>query len=151
MNLGNRGFTLIELMIALAIVGLLAAFGIPAYRDYVLRGNTVAAINSVATLRAQMEQYYQDNRTYEAANGYTPPCATVTTVTDSSHTTIFNVSCNGTGGLSAGAYKIIATGANQMTGFSYTVDQTNSQTSTVGARWGGGSYQCWITKRGQTC
>jgi len=151
MKRSSAGFSLIELMVTMAIVGLLARFAIPAYRDFVLRGNTVAATSSLAAMRAKMEQYYQDNRTYVAANGFTPPCATATTVTDSSNATIFTLTCSGSGDLTAASYLITATGAGQMAGFTYKIDQANSKQTTVSPAWGGASYQCWIVKRGQTC
>jgi len=60
----QSGFTLIEVMIAVAIVGILIAIALPSYRNYVIRGKLVAGTNALANMRAQMEQYYQDNRTY---------------------------------------------------------------------------------------
>lgn len=59
-----KGFTLIEVMITVAIVGILAAIAYPSYIDYVTksgRAEGVAAVMEVANLQ---EQYYLDNRTY---------------------------------------------------------------------------------------
>ena len=59
-----KGFTLIELMIVVAIIGILSMIGIPAYNDYVTRGKLVDATSKLADMRIQLEQYYQDNRNY---------------------------------------------------------------------------------------
>ncbi|MGE5649003.1 MAG: type IV pilin protein, partial [Bacillota bacterium] len=60
----KSGFTLIELMVTVAVVAIIAAVAMPSYRDYVIRGKIPQATNNLSTLRAQLEQYYQDNQTY---------------------------------------------------------------------------------------
>ncbi|WP_037459224.1 type IV pilin protein [Shewanella sp. HN-41] len=63
-NNSLQGFTLIEVMIAVVIVGILAAIAYPSYIDYVIksgRSEGVAAVMNVANLQ---EQYYLDNRAY---------------------------------------------------------------------------------------
>ena len=59
----SRGFTLIELMIAVAIIAILAAIAIPSYSEYVRRGRITEAISALSGMRVKMEQYFQDNRT----------------------------------------------------------------------------------------
>ena len=76
----GRGFTLIELMVTVAIVAILAAIAYPAYRNYVIRGQLVDATNGLSALRANMERFFQDNRTYATTGAFTTPCATTATV-----------------------------------------------------------------------
>ena len=59
-----RGFTLIELMIAVAIVAILVAVALPSYRDHILRGQLADARNLLSSTAARLEQFYQDNRNY---------------------------------------------------------------------------------------
>ncbi|MBS1208097.1 MAG: hypothetical protein H6R19_495 [Proteobacteria bacterium] len=142
----SLGFTLIELMITVAIIAILAAVALPAYSDYVTRGRLVDATNALATVRAKMEQHYQDNRTYISVTGYTSPCATAQTAGT------FSVQCK-SGDLSDTAYVITATGSGTTAGFVYSIDQDGTQkTVTLPSGWG--SYPqtgCWVQRKGQAC
>ena len=75
---GTRGFTLIEVMITVAIVAILAAVALPSYNDYIRRGQLPEAFAGMSDLRVKMEQYYQDNRQYGTSGGN---CADVATPT----------------------------------------------------------------------
>jgi len=59
-----RGFTLLEVMITVAIVGILAAIALPSYADYVTRGRITEATTGLSNLRQLSEQYFLDNRSY---------------------------------------------------------------------------------------
>jgi len=75
----HRGFTLIELMIVVAIIAILSAIAIPAYTAYVARSKLTEAFSGLSSMSVAMQQYYQDNRTYQdvtAGNNPDPyPCA----------------------------------------------------------------------------
>src|SRR5476649_1652588 len=60
----EKGFTLIELMITVAVIGILLKIALPAYTDYVKRGKLVEGTSTLSDGRVKMEQYFQDNRTY---------------------------------------------------------------------------------------
>jgi prepilin-type N-terminal cleavage/methylation domain-containing protein len=119
-----RGFTLIELMITVTIVAILTGIAYPSYRNYVIRSQVVNATNGLSAMQANMERYFQDNRTYLAANTFTPPCSTAVTIGN------FTVSCPAAT-LTATAFVLQATGSGNVNGFTYTIDQTGTQGTSV--------------------
>lgn len=145
----SAGFTLIEVLITVAIVGILAAIAIPAYSDYVRRGQVVDATNAMATLRANMERHYQDNRTYrDVGTTFLSPCSASAAARTFGN---FVLSCSD--GLTDTAYTITATGSGPVSGAIYTIDQTNVR-KTTGVPSGSGWNTCdsaWILKKGQAC
>jgi len=60
----NRGFSLLELMVVVAIVGILAAVAMPSYRDYIMRANRADAHNKLLDISNRQLQYFMDNRIY---------------------------------------------------------------------------------------
>jgi general secretion pathway protein G len=59
-----QGFTLVEMMITVAIIGILAAIAIPAYNNYIERARVSSAVSDIAAMSVQIEQYFVENRVY---------------------------------------------------------------------------------------
>jgi type IV pilus assembly protein PilE len=142
-----RGFTLIELMVAVAIVAILAGVALPSYREYVIRGHLADASNGLALMRAQMERHYQDNRTYATAGTFTTPCASADATTRTFNN--FVVSCSGTP--TATAFTLAATGNGPAAGFTFTINQADVRATTAAPSGWPTCATKWMLKKGATC
>jgi len=137
---GQRGFTLIELMIVVVIVGILSAVAVPAYNDYLTRGKIPDATAGLGVKRVQMEQYFQDNRTYVGGPGCTP---------DSATSRNFDFSCSVE---TDTTYTVQAIGKGSMAGFTYSINQDNVRaTVAVPTGWSLPATNCWVTATGGAC
>ena len=134
----QQGFTLIELMIAMAVTAILAAVALPAYNDYVRRGMLVEATNNLSDMRVRMEQFYQDNRTY--AGGGLNGCGAAAPAAGDARYFTYTCALDTTAGAAAGqSYRITATGnaSTNVTGFVYTLNERNVRATTgMHASWG---------------
>jgi type IV pilus assembly protein PilE len=139
----QSGFTLIEVMMVVVILGILASIALPAYTDYVLRGKLAEAYSELASMRVKLEQYFQDNRTYVGACAagtiaplpvgryFTYTCPTLTATT-------FTVQADGVA-------------AEGLGGLRYTIDQNNARaTPLVPAGWTSNTG-CWIRRKDGSC
>ncbi len=64
----QQGFTLIELMIVVAIIGILAAIAIPAYQDYTIRAQVSEGLNLAAGAKAAVTEYTMDTGNFPTSN-----------------------------------------------------------------------------------
>jgi type IV pilus assembly protein PilE len=139
----QRGFTLIEVMVVVAIVAILAGIALPSYTDYVKRGKIQEATTNLLTMRTKLEQYYQDQKSYALA------CAAGTVAPLPADQKYFTITCPT---LSATAYTVRATGIGDLTGFVYEINQANARSSTVtGVSGWSGNASCWVIRKGGAC
>jgi type IV pilus assembly protein PilE len=137
------GFTLIEVMIAVAIVAILAAIALPAYTAYIFRSRIPAGLDALTAYQTRMEQRYQDVGHY--ANADASGCALAAPAADN-----FAITC----ALGAGAdanqhFTATATGSGPVNGVVYTVDEQGTRKTTAHPK-GLPATNCW-TLRGITC
>ena len=144
--LADRGFTLIEVMITVAIIAILAAVALPSYSAYVVRANITDAVKGLSEMRLKMEQYFQDNRSWTAVPPACDPAGGAPLPKDTSN---FTFACTT---LTATTYTVTATGIGNMTGFVYTIDQANVQaTPGAPAGWLAPCLTHWLTKKSDVC
>jgi type IV pilus assembly protein PilE len=141
----TMGFTLIELMIVVAVIGILMAIAIPNYNDYVLRSRITRVAAALSDMRVRMEQFFQDNRLYPTACNAAPAASEIA-LPPAADNPDFAFTCPT---LTANTFVLTATGQGKMAGFTYTVDQSNAKTSTIvaGAAWPAMVQACWITSK----
>jgi type IV pilus assembly protein PilE len=124
----QQGFTLIELMITVAIVAILAAVAYPAYTKYVQRGYRSEGIAMLNDAVARMERYYAQNNSYTSATTLAAIGVTNANSTNNKYTLQAPT-------VTATTYSLSAVPINAQTSDAcgtLTIDQTGNKTSTTG-------------------
>jgi type IV pilus assembly protein PilE len=135
----NNGFTLMEVLIALAIVGIMTAVALPMYRDYVLRSRLTEAFGALGAAQPSAEQFWSNGRTFAGfgpANGLPA---------DSRN---FGYALSAA---SASTYTITATGTGPARGFVFTIDQGGARATTAVPDGWSASATCWVDRRNGAC
>lgn len=133
----STGFTLIELMVAVAVISLLAAIALPSYNSYIVRSRIPAGLEALSGHAVRMEQGFQDNGNY----GTTSCRLAVPTAAN------YTLSCALSG--SGSGFTTTAAGTGTLTGYSYSIDH-NGVRKTVAHPKGVPASDCWSIKGG-TC
>jgi type IV pilus assembly protein PilE len=133
----RRGFTLIELMMTVAVISLLAAIALPSYNSYITRSRVPVGLEALSSHAMRMEQGFQDTGNYgtTACRLATPSAAN------------FSLSCTVSGGGSG--FTTTATGTGALSGYTYSIDH-NGTRKTVAHPKGVPGSDCWSIK-GSTC
>ena len=134
----ERGFTLIEVMITVAIVAILSAIALPSYTAYVQRSRIPVALDALSSVATRLEQRYQDTGNY--ANG--AACGVAMPAVEN-----FALACV----LSDGGqgFTVTATGAGTVAGFAYTINHQGVRVTTAHPK-GVPAANCWSLK-GSVC
>lgn len=145
-----RGFTLIEVMIVVAVIAILAAIALPSYTDYVTRSKLTEAHSHLSDLRVKMEQRFQDARSYVGG-----PCAPVGT--SAAQVKYFTFTCSVAPTVAVFTLQAAGNAGSDLTGISFTVDENNQRTtvvlggSTMALKGYAGNGNCWVTKKAGVC
>lgn len=134
----QRGFTLIEVLIVVAIVAILASIAMPSYTAYIQRSRVPAGLDALQSYFTRMEQRFQDSGSY--ANG--AACALAAPTVQN-----YSLSCVITGG--GTGYTATASGTGTLAGYTYTITSTGTRNTTAHPK-GVPAGNCWSI-RGSTC
>lgn len=134
----GQGFTLIELMVAVAVVGILCAIAYPSYTKYVRQSRATDALATLAQYQLSMEQASQDNGNYGVKS-----CA----VTVPAASAYFTLSC--VLGSDSQTFVATAKGINAMVGHTYTIDEQGTKQTTEFVEASDLPAKCWMTRKGE--
>jgi type IV pilus assembly protein PilE len=131
----SAGFTLIEVMITLVIVGVVTAIALPSYRSYILKSHRAEAVQALTQYQSMIERCYAQNLVYNGT------CYAALSFPVNSTNGYYSI---GTTNMGAATYTLTATAQNAQaadgTCLTFTIDQTNTRTVTPAAT---PAATCW--------
>jgi len=153
-----KGFTLIEVMIVVAIIAILATVALPAYTDYVRRGKLAEGTSALLAMKTKMEQYFGDNRSYTTPGAPVLDACVANSSVPKPVLQYFSVDCD-TPARTATTFTITVTAnvGSELEGIAFTINQAGARSTTVtsGSTIGKAGYQsnanCWTVRKGGVC
>ena len=132
----QQGFTLIELMIVVAIIGILASIALPAYQDYIARSKVTEVMQQVGACKTSVTEFIQANAVFPANANQAGCSSTVTTKYMAAGLTV----AAATGLITSGAIQNVAVGAD---GFSLLLQPTSDAARTTALATAATAIQGW--------
>lgn len=140
MHKRQAGFTLIEIMIAVVVIGILTAIALPSYNGYMMRARLSEAFTGLSGAQPKLEQHWSNNRSYagfDTAAGQMPQASQNFTFTLTTAT--------------ASAYLLTANGRNGAAGFTFTIDQNGNRVTTAVPSGWSSNAGCWVDRKEGRC
>lgn len=144
----QRGFTLIELMITVAIVGILAAIVTPSYFNYVVKSNRAAAEGYITSVASKQQQFFLDARQYFCTTA-SANCSQVMAITPPTEVSNnYSISVTADNSTTPPSYEVIATPTGNQARRdtncgSIKIDQSASKWMKPSGTWLPGTRACW--------
>jgi type IV pilus assembly protein PilE len=137
----QQGFTLMEVLITVVIIGILSAVALPAYNDYVTRARLNEAFVALGAAQPVAEQHWSNTRSYANFNAVNNP-----SFPKNSANFDYSIS-NAT----ASTYTLTATGKGKLAGFVYTIDQNGTRATTGLPTGWTTTAGCWVDRKSGQC
>ncbi len=131
-----RGFTLVEVMVTVVIVGVLTAIALPSYNAYMVRARVAEAFTGLGGVQVAAEQHWANTRSYSS----------MAVPTGNNFTYALTAA-------DASSYTVSATGTGPVAGFVYTINHAGARATTGVPATGGWSTNatCWVDRKGGAC
>lgn len=134
-----RGFTLLELLIVMVIIGILASIAIPSYMDHVARGKIAQGVEALAEAKVRMEQVFNSQRTYKPGGN----CPNMDPYfTDLPFTVAHTPTCTDT----TFTLRITGKATDGMSGYWYSINESGEKASATPSS----SANCWLMSKSQS-
>jgi type IV pilus assembly protein PilE len=146
MKVNNKGFTLIEIMVVVAILGILVAIALPSYQNYVIRAKRADVMGAIMSASSAMERHRANNFSYIGATAGSTFATDVPS--DGTASAYYTLAFAVAGDLTASTFKITATSANEQTAAlggtaeTLTINQAGEKTWGVKTCWPEATATC---------